>query len=61
MESSIMRSHISVTTGRQRQPLHQIHINLRIIESHKRQGNKGATLKVLANKMVDGFSVLEPF
>jgi hypothetical protein len=61
MASSIMGSHISTTTRRRRQLLHQLHINLRIVDSHKGQGNKSTTSKVLTNKAVDGLSVLESF
>jgi hypothetical protein len=59
--SSIMGRHISPTTRHQRQFLHQLHINLQIVDSHEGQSNKSSTLKMLTNKMVDGLPILESF
>jgi hypothetical protein len=48
-----------MTARRRRQLLHQLHVDLRVMDKHEGDGNQGPTSKVCMHESVDGFSILE--
>jgi hypothetical protein len=59
MEGSIVCRHISVSSSRQRKSADNLHVDLRMTNPNERQCKMRATMKVLANKMICGFPILE--
>jgi hypothetical protein len=54
-----MGDQVSMAARRRGQSLHQLHVNLWIMDLHKGQSNKSPTSKVLMDKAVDGFHIFE--
>jgi hypothetical protein len=54
-----MSGHINATARRQRQLLHQLHVDLWIMDPLEGEGNQSPASKVFTDEAVDGFPILE--
>jgi hypothetical protein len=54
-----MSGHINATAGRRQQLLHQLYVNLRVMDMHEGEGHQIPASKVLTDEAVDGFSIFE--
>jgi hypothetical protein len=51
--------HINTTTGRWREHLQQLQVNLGVMSTHEGKGDHGSAVQVLSNKGVDSIAILE--
>jgi hypothetical protein len=54
-----MMIHINMTTGRWRERLQQLQVNLRVMSMHEGKGDHSSAAQVLSNKGVDSTAILE--
>jgi hypothetical protein len=55
----MMRGHLSVPAEHQRQGLYKLHVNLRVMNLNKRQGDLRSAMKMSTNKAVYSLPILE--
>jgi hypothetical protein len=56
----VVSNHIDSATRCLRQPFQELHVNLRIVDTHERTSHERTTSKMFAHKPVYGLSILEP-
>jgi hypothetical protein len=59
LASRVVSSHLNMTARRQRQSLHQVHVDFWVTSSHEGEANQRPKPQVLTNEAVNGFTILE--
>jgi hypothetical protein len=54
-----MHVYINMTTGSQRQHLHQIHVDLRITSPHEGEGDQSPAAQMLSNEAINDVTIFE--